>query len=257
MTHSKKLAGVGLQLRVLGTLAVSQDGCAIELPASRKARALLAYLALAPCATPRSRLCELLFDTATDSRSDLRWYLSKLRGIVGPKRVRSNEDAVRIDLADCFVDALEIQRAARKGFDTLTPEQPGELLTLFSGEFLEGLEIDHCPSFTGWLLAQRRHFHDWRVALLRRLIENAPETEVFGHVEQWLELAPFDVRAHEHLLRELVRRDRFREAKEHFAASIRLFGAESVDSTLLDQGLARGQSRESRSCLRQAERARE
>jgi hypothetical protein len=36
---------------MLGTLSVSQDGRALELPASRKARALLAYLALAPRAT--------------------------------------------------------------------------------------------------------------------------------------------------------------------------------------------------------------
>jgi len=224
---------MALQLRMLGTLAVSQGDRAIELPASRKARALLVYLALTPFATPRSRLCALLFDAASDARGEVRWYLSKLRGIVGAKRVHCSEDSVRIELSDSFVDALEIQRAARIGFSTLAPEQARALLTLFNGDFLEGMELDSCPGFAGWLLAQRRRFHAWRVELLRRLIESAPEAEFFGHAEKWLELAPFDLHAHEHLLRALVRRGRFREGREHLAASIRLFAAEGLDSAPL------------------------
>jgi DNA-binding SARP family transcriptional activator len=218
-----------LRLRMLGTLAASHHGRAVELPASRKARALLAYLALAPCATRRSRLCDLLLDEVSDSRGDLRWYLSKVRGVVGPGRVCSTEDAVRLDLEDAFVDAHEIQRAARRGFATLAPERAQALLDLFGGEFLQGLTIDRSPAFMGWLLAQRRRFQEWRVALLHRLVESAPEADSIGHVEKWLEVAPFDMRAHEHLFLALVRRGRFREGKEHLAASVRLFGAEGLD----------------------------
>jgi DNA-binding SARP family transcriptional activator len=224
---------MALQLRMLGTLAVSQGGRTVELPASRKARALLVYLALTPRATPRSRLCALLLDSASDSRGELRWYLSKLRRIVGATRVRCSEDSVRIELSDSLVDALEIQRAARKGFATLAPEQARALLTLFSGDFLDGMELDRCPGFTGWLLTQRRRFRAWRVELLHRLVESAPESEFFELCEKWLELAPFDVRAHEHLLRALVCGDRFREGKEHLAVSIKLFGAEGLDSAPL------------------------
>jgi DNA-binding SARP family transcriptional activator len=233
MTSANKLAGLGLQLRMLGTLAVSQQGRAVELPASRKARALLMYLALMPCATPRSRLCALLFDTASDPRGELRWYLSKLRGILGARRIHCTEDSVRIDLSDSFVDALELQRAARKGFATLTTEQARALLTLFSGNFLEGMQLDRCPAFTGWLLTQRRRFHGWRVELLHRLVESAPSNEIFAHIEQWLELSPYDIGAHEQLLRALVRHDRIREGKEHLAASIKLFGAAGLDSAPL------------------------
>ena len=53
---------------------------------ARKSRALLAYLALAPLASPRNRLCGLLFDTASNSRGELRWYLSKLRRVAGASR---------------------------------------------------------------------------------------------------------------------------------------------------------------------------
>ena len=87
-----------IQLRMLGTLAVSQDGRALALPASRKARALLAYLALTPRAVSRRRLCGLLWDNASDPRGELRWYLSKLRGLVGTTRVDSREDSCASNL---------------------------------------------------------------------------------------------------------------------------------------------------------------
>lgn len=218
---------------MLGTLTVSQHGGAVDLPTSRKARALLAYLALTPCATPRSRLCELLLDSASDSRGELRWYLSKLRGIVGASRVRSDEDSIRIELADSFVDALEVQRAARRGFATLPPERARELLALFSGDFLDGLEIDRCPGFAGWRLAQQRRFRAWRVALLHRLSQSAPEAEFLELVEKWLELAPYDVLAHEQLLRALVCRGRIREGKEHLAVTLKLFSAQGLDGAPL------------------------
>ena len=41
-------AVAAIRVRMLGQLAVARDGQALELPASRKVRALFAYLALAP-----------------------------------------------------------------------------------------------------------------------------------------------------------------------------------------------------------------
>jgi len=253
MGHVKKL-DCGLELRMLGPLAVSEYGRPVDLPGSRKVRALLAYLALSPCATPRSRLCELLLDSATDSRSELRWYLCKLRGIVGANRVRRNDDAVRIDIGNGFVDALEIQRAAAKGFATLAPERARALLELFNGDFLEGLEIDRCPGFAGWRLAQQRRFREWQVALLHRLVESAPATEILELVEKWLELAPYDVDAHEHLLRALVRRGRIREGKEHLAVSLRLFGAHGLDGAPLGRAWRTATAEVAAPCLSMAGR---
>ncbi len=112
---------MSLHLRMLGTLSASPDGRVLDLPASPKVRALLAYLALAPRATPRQRLCSLLWDTAADPRGELRWALSKLRGVVGATSLDSREDSIRLDLTNGFVDALEVQRAARAGIGTLAP----------------------------------------------------------------------------------------------------------------------------------------
>jgi len=159
---------------MLGTLSVSHEDRALELPPSRKVRALLAYLALAPRAVPRHRLCRLLWDNASDPRGELRWSLSKLRGVVGASRIASSKDSIRLDLSDSFVDALEVQRAAQAGIGTLTAARKRELLALFEGEFLEGLELDVSVELTAWVLAQRRQFNAWQTALLKRVPESAP-----------------------------------------------------------------------------------
>ncbi|MEO3431849.1 BTAD domain-containing putative transcriptional regulator [Inquilinus sp. CAU 1745] len=227
-----------LHLRLLGPLEVRRDGAALTLPSSRKARALLAYLALSPRPTARSQLCELLWDVPNDPRGELRWCLSKIRGIVdqpGRRRVETDGDAVRLDLADCFVDAVEIARATTEGVGSLPTERLRSLLPLFGGDFLEGLELGRSPGFGGWLAAQRRRFRDCHAALLERLVVAAgqggdvTEDEALTYLGDWITLAPFDPRIHGLLLAALARRGRIREGEEHLAAVARLFEAEGLD----------------------------
>jgi hypothetical protein len=49
------MTGSGPDVQLLGDVAVRRDGVALALPASRKCRALLAYLAL----SPRTVTCQL------------------------------------------------------------------------------------------------------------------------------------------------------------------------------------------------------
>ncbi len=196
-------------------------------------RALIAYLALAPRAVTRSQLCELLWDVPNDPRGELRWCLSKARGILdepGRQRIQTQGDTIALDLTDCSVDAIEISRVIEKGVASFAPERLRRLCSLFAGDFLEGLEIDRSPQFHGWLVAQRRRFRGCQTAVLEHLAGSASGDEVFGYLEQWLELAPFDQRVHELLLNALGRGGRIREGEEHLAATIRSFEAEGLDS---------------------------
>ena len=61
-----------LEIRLLGELEVLRDGTAVPLPASRKSRALLAYLAATSRTHLRERLCELLWEGPDDPRAALR-----------------------------------------------------------------------------------------------------------------------------------------------------------------------------------------
>jgi TolB-like protein len=216
---------------MLGRLTICRHDVTLTLPSSRKVRGLFAYLSLAPHAVVRSKLCELLWDVPNDPRGELRWCLSKIRGLVdepGRKRVDTEADTVRLDLADCFVDAIEIARAV-KDVKTFSPEQLRTLVALFDGEFLDGLEIDRSPAFSAWLTAQRRRLRGCHVALLEHLVRNASDDEVLGYLEKWLELAPFDLCVHEFFLNALARHGQIREGDDHLAATSRLFEAEGLD----------------------------
>jgi DNA-binding SARP family transcriptional activator len=222
------------EVRMLGPLALSRDGTALELPASRKVRALFAYLALAPHPVGRSRLCDLLWDVPNDPRGELRWCLSKLRSAIdepGRRRVATSGDMVGLDLGDCFVDVVEIATAADKGIRELDPERLRALSDLFVGDFLEGLEIDRSPQFNSWLIAQRRRLRACHAALLEHLVKRLPADgdEVFRHLDKWLELTPFDGRAHVMLLSALAARGQIGACEEHLAATARLFESEDLD----------------------------
>jgi DNA-binding SARP family transcriptional activator len=228
--------GRSIQVRLLGPLTIARGGRTLPLPASRKVRALVAYLALAPLPVARSQLCELLWDVPNDPRGELRWCLSKVRSLVDEprrRRVLTREDTVHLDLTDGFVDVLEVARAATEGIATLAPARQRALVGLFNGDVLEGLDIDHRLGFSGWLTAQRRRFRACHAALLEHLVAGVPDDEAFGHLEQWLQLAPFDPRVHEILLGALARRGRIRDGEEHLATTTRLFEAEGLDSAPL------------------------
>ena len=236
-----------MELRLLGALAVRRGGEPLALPGSRKVRALLAYLALAPQPVPRGQLCELLWDLPDDPRGELRWCLSKVRRLVdepGRARIFTREDSIGLDLSDCFADALDVARAAGEGIGRLAPPRLRELAQLFTGDFLEGLEIERSPLFTGWLTAQRRRFRGCHAALLEHLVGKVPDDEATAYLEKWLELAPFDRHVHELLLGSLARRGRVREGEEHLAAAARLFEAEGLDGAPLREAWRAARSQE-------------
>jgi len=226
--------GGELGLRLLGPLAITRAGAALTLPPSRKLRGLIAYLALAPHPVQRAHLCELLWDVPNDPRGELRWCLSKARALLddpGRRRVETAQDTVRLDLADCQVDAIEIGSAMQRGIARLDIERLRALADLFSGDFLEGLGIDRNPFFNNWLTAQRRRFRACHAAVLEHLATGLPagDGEVYACLDKWLQLAPFDRRAHELLLDLLAQRGQWREGEEHLAAAVRAFEADGLD----------------------------
>ncbi len=224
----------GLRLELLGPFSLSRDGQPLALPTSRKLRALFAYLALAPRPQGRSHLCELLWETPKDPRGELRWCLSRIRHAIDlptRHRVITEDDTIALDLAGCRVDALEIAQATQAGLDTLTLERQQTLATLYRGDFLEGLDIDDSPTFGSWLTAQRRRLRGSRIALLEQLANRLPAEQAHAALEAWLQLAPFDRRAHQRLLTMLAQGGHMREGEEHLAAAAAQFEAEGLDWT--------------------------
>lgn len=225
----------GPALRLLGPLAVHRAGAPLALPRSRKARALLAYLALAARPVTRAHLCELLWDLPNDPRGELRWCLSKLRAVLdepGRARVQADAESVALDLSDCAVDALAVLQALKQGIPALPLSRLEALAALFDDhDLLEGLDLPRSPVFSGWLVAERRRFRAAHAAVLEHWVRALPvdSDTALAALERWLAIAPFDRQAHERLLQALAARGRLREGDEHLAATARQYEAEGQD----------------------------
>jgi len=231
---------------LLGPLQVIQNRAQLPLPPSRKVRALLAYLAMAPRPVTREKLCELFWDVADDPRSELRWCLSKLRPLVDAPtttRLIADREQVRIDTNSLDIDAISLARSAQM---TLTSGSPGDLQSLralFRGNFLEGLTVDRVPLFDNWLAGQRHRFGQLRQQLLARLSFVLPpeSNDRIEVLRECVEVAPFDEAAHIELVRTLLRRALYVEAEHQIDATVTLFQSEGIDPTSLKSAFAAAQ----------------
>jgi DNA-binding SARP family transcriptional activator len=225
-----------LTLRLLGPLEVSRGGAVQKLPASRKVRALLGYLVLASRPVTRSQACELLWDEPSDPRGELRWCLSKIRGLLDEesrRRVVADGSSIRLDLTDCIVDTREATHAPEHGIRKLGVERQRELAALFRGELLEGLEVSGSALFDAWVTAERRRFRGIQAALLEHVARALPHDGAAPYLDEWLKLSPFDRNAHELLLVALARQGRIAEGEAHLASAIKLFEADGLDGAPL------------------------
>jgi DNA-binding SARP family transcriptional activator len=232
--EAKNAAG-RLYVRILGPLAVARGHTTVALPNSRKARGLLAYLAVARRSVGRSRLCDLLWDAPNDPRGELRWCLSKLRAIfdeTSHRRVQTSDDMVALNLRDCFVDVIEIAEAAEAGFESFDTDRLKSIAALFAGDFLENLNVEGSPIFGSWLTAQRRRFAAYHVAVAELLATKLcakSDDNALPYLEEWLQRAPFDERANAMLLRFLARQGKIAQCEEHLETATRLFESEGLD----------------------------
>ena len=139
-----------LELRLAGGLALRSDDREIAPPASKRARALLAYLALNPGPQPRGRLAARFWPDVLDesARTSLRVALTELRHALGPAAgsVVATRDTVALEGPDLSVDTRAFQRALAEG-------DPVRALEACSAPILDGFDEE-------WALEARdEHAH--------------------------------------------------------------------------------------------------
>src|SRR5262245_27316096 len=170
-----------LQIYVLGNLAVQRHATRMQLPPSRKTRALLAYLTVTGRPHRRDRLCSMFWNIPDDPRAALRWSLTHLRPIIdepGCRRIIANRETVGLDLGSVAVDIVSLRNAARQGVDSLSTDALCRAVEAFEGEFLERLDLPDCQEFQSWCTAQREEAARLRVRLLTALVvrlQDAPD----------------------------------------------------------------------------------
>jgi DNA-binding SARP family transcriptional activator/pimeloyl-ACP methyl ester carboxylesterase len=223
-----------LTLRLLGEIELARGGKPLPLPASKKTRALLAYLAVTAKAHRRERLCSLFWDVPDDPRGALRWSLSKLRALVddpGRPRIAAARETVAFDAAGVEIDVMTARRRAQEDGGLPLPELKN-LADLFRGEFLEGLDLAACPEFEAWRAAEREEARALHRRVLTALIERLAATpaEALPHARALVGIDPYALSAHETLLKLLAESGRIREAEEQFAVSSRILAEASARS---------------------------
>ena len=160
-----------LLLTLLGGFQVRLDAGPSVTVSSRKAQALLAYLALPPGRPhAREKLATLLGGDlrAELARTSLRQSLLALRRAlapVSPSPLRLHGDTATLDPGPVDVDVAAFEAAAA-AVDRPSLERA---VTLYRGDLLDGLRVQSEP-FEAWLLVERERLRELAVETLARLL---------------------------------------------------------------------------------------
>jgi pimeloyl-ACP methyl ester carboxylesterase/DNA-binding SARP family transcriptional activator len=220
--------GHPIELRLIGPMALSLDGAAQPLPASRKTRALLGYLAMAGRPVHRDLLCELFWDIPDDPRGSLRWSLSKLRSLLDHRAtewLKADRDSVELALPDAAVDWHRLRALVRGGVaDAATADL--ERAAACRGELLQGLDLPRADRYQAWCVAHREDVRQWHAAVLAELSGRDVATEAaLGHARAWVEIDGDAPAAWARLVELLDRAGRAPESAEQRSIGIRRLGA--------------------------------
>jgi DNA-binding SARP family transcriptional activator/tetratricopeptide (TPR) repeat protein len=183
-----------LSLTLLGGFRARLDSDApLALP-TRKAQALLAYLAMPPgVAHPRDKLASLLWGSTveTTARTSLRQTLYALRKAMhgaDPPPLRMDANTVALDPRAVTVDVV----AFRQGMGGATTSRLADVLSLYQGDLLEGLTIQE-PPFEDWLLGERERLREQALEGFGRLLAHQQKTGASeGAVQTALRLLALD-----------------------------------------------------------------
>ena len=154
---------------------------------TKKGRALLAYLALAPGSfQAREKLATLLWGGASDqqARASLRQSIAGLRqALKGPATRALVADVHMVSLVQgsVTVDVLEFERLVAAG----SPTDLERAAALYRGDLLDGTTVNE-SAFEEWLLAQRERLREAAVDALRRLLAHQSWT---GAVDRGIQTA--------------------------------------------------------------------
>jgi DNA-binding SARP family transcriptional activator len=210
-----------IQVRLLGDLQViGVDGRAINLPASKKTRALLAYLVATAQPHRRERLCDLLWDGPADPRAELRWSLNKLRPVLNDERtirLRADREWVAFEPTRARIDLAIVRQQLGSGLAGVSSDTLKTALNLFRGVFLDGLDLLACYQYQEWCVAEREAASRLHLTTLRALISHLVERppDALPYVRALVAADPLDEGAHAQLVRLLRAMGRGREALEH------------------------------------------
>ncbi len=171
------------------------DGAELAPPASKRARAVLAYLALNPGPQPRARLAARFWPEVLDesARASLRVALTELRQALGPAAgyVVATRDTAALEGEDLTVDTRAFQQALEAG-------DPMRALEACSEPILDTFDED-------WAIeAREEHAHRLGEALERAAAAAADPAEAVSLTRAQVALDPLAEAPNRRLIKRLA-----------------------------------------------------
>lgn len=232
-----------LRLFFFGPPQIERDGMTIEL-ASRKAIALLAFLAVPAAARSYSRetLSTLLWPEydQQQARAYIRHTLWLLKKTLGEAWFESRQERVRLNhAAQLWLDVAEFRKrlsattthghsAKEVCSDCLVPLT--EAVALYQDDFLAGFTLRDCPEFDEWQFLQTESLRRELAGALERLIRGYSAQGNFDaalpYARRWLSLDPLHEPAHRHLMQLYARTGQQLAALRQYQDCVRLLQTE-------------------------------
>ena len=215
------------EIRLLGELEVVQNGRLVPLPASKRTRALLGYLAVTGRAHSREHLCDLLWQGPDDPRAALRWSLAKIRTVLGPEGLVADRE--KVALGPVATDLGAVLGATARGADSTPVDELVAVAERFRGELLEGLSLPDCYRYHEWFVAEREAGRALRVSVVSALVEREATNRetALRWARELVALDPFSEAAHVRVIRLLGELGRRREALDQFETCRRILAEEA------------------------------
>jgi DNA-binding SARP family transcriptional activator len=189
-----------LQIFLLGAPRVERDRAPVHMD-TRKALALLAYLAISGRRHTRDDLAALLWPDYDDSsaRGALRRTLATLNGALQGEGLLADRESIQFTPTPrTWVDVLQFRAL-------LARSRAQEAAALYAGDFLAGFSVRESPEFQSWQFAEAEALRRELAAALEGLVrqhaaqgEFTPATE---YAHRWLSLDSLQEAAHRALMR--------------------------------------------------------
>ncbi|HUS17750.1 MAG TPA: BTAD domain-containing putative transcriptional regulator [Chloroflexia bacterium] len=229
-----------LEISTLGGLQIRRDGAPVGEFASRKAEALLVYLACTRRPQAREVLADLLWDerAADQALANLRALLSNLRRYLAPHLLITRETVGFNTASNYRLDVTELEAAlatlpARGRGSRLAPadvEHLEQVARLYHGDFLHGFYVRGGNGFEEWMVREQERLQRLTLLALQDLVSYYLAAGDYpagiGHARRLLELDPLREETHRQMMLLLVRNGQRRTALAQFDACRRILDAE-------------------------------
>lgn len=202
-----------MRIALLGPPQIEADGRPVVVD-TRKAVALLAYVAIVDRPVARESLAELLWPESEpeDARGALRRTLSVLRAGLGGSWLRIDRRQVVLEGDDIDLDVATFRGAVRGGPHVHASGDAcpacrvrlSRAVDFFRGDFLEGFSLRDSAPFDEWQMLESEALRTELADALRRLLDlevAEARPEAVATARRQIALDPLDEAAHRSLMR--------------------------------------------------------